>query len=60
MICQISPIKTKTQALAKLKESLAQAEVKGHLAELSLPEHVELWSPITSGPYIVPVTRWIE
>ena len=65
MIHQISSIKTKTAALPQINRSLIQArhiqaEVKNRVAGHSLPVTGELWSPMTAGPYIVPITRWIE
>jgi hypothetical protein len=65
MIKQIAPIPTKTKLLPKIKKGLiqgrpAQSPVEKLPGQSPLPEVVEVWSPITSGPYIVPVTRWIE
>jgi len=65
MINQIATVKTKTEPLPKLNRGLIQARhIQLHVKELaatgSLPSTVELWSPLNSGRYIVPVTRWIE
>ncbi len=65
MINQISPVQAKTQPLPTINRSLLQARhiqaiVKERVAGTPLPATVELWSPITAGPYMVPVTRWIE
>ena len=65
MINQISPVQTKTGAIPTLNRSLLQARhiqvaVKERNAAPSLPTTVEIWSPLTAGPFIVPVTRWIE
>jgi len=65
MIYQISNVKTKTAPLAKINKGLLQArhiqaQLRERIAHESLPDHVEIWSPITAGPYLVPVTRWIE
>jgi hypothetical protein len=65
MINQISPVQTKTAALPIINRSLLQARhiqaiVKERVAGHTLPATVEIWSPLTAGPYIVPVTRWIE
>ncbi len=66
MIHQISPVQTKTEPLPKtINRGLIQARhIQAHVKELAtpapLPTEVEIWSPITSGPYMVPVTRWIE
>jgi hypothetical protein len=64
MIHQISPVQTKTEPLPKLNKGLLQArhiqtQVKERVGG-GLPTQVQLWSPLTSGPFIVPVTRWIE
>ncbi len=64
MIHQVAPVQTKTELLPKLNKGLLQARhiqsmVKGRIVN-GLPTQVEMWSPITAGPYMVPVTRWIE
>jgi hypothetical protein len=66
MINQIAPVAAKTAALPQLNKGLMQArhiqaQVKQGLTG-RLPTQVHLWSPITAGPYLVPVTvtRWIE
>ena len=64
MINQIAPVQIKTAALPQLNRGLLQARhiqslVKERVTD-SLPKQVQMWSPITSGPYMVPVTRWIE
>jgi len=65
MICQITPVKTKTEALPTINKDLLQARhiqvsVKEKGATHSLPENGYLWSPFTPGPILVPITRWIE
>jgi hypothetical protein len=65
MINQISPVAAKTGSLPNINRSLIQArhlqaQVKERALTGPLPSHVELWSPHTTGPYLVPVTRWIE
>ncbi len=65
MIYQVAPIKEQTVALPKLNKALLQARhiqarVKHAGPQAEPPTYVELWSPHTAGPYIVPVTRWIE
>jgi len=65
MINQISPVQTKTGAIPNINRSLIQARhiqavVKERTTAHSLPTTVEIWSPLTAGPFIVPVTRWIE
>jgi hypothetical protein len=37
-----------------------QAKLKEHVADPSLPRSGEFWSPMTSGPYMVPVIRWFD
>jgi len=64
MICQISDVKTKTEALPKINKGLIQArhiqaKLKEKIADGLLPSEGYLWSP-TSGPFLVPITRWIE
>jgi hypothetical protein len=65
MINQIAPI-TQTQAKPlAINKSLIQARhiqdrLKKHLPAPGKPEQGIISSPITSGPYIVPVLRWIE
>ena len=65
MIRQISDIKTKTEPLPQINKGLIQARhiqanVKERIVEGVLPNEGYLWNPMTSGPYLVPVTRWIE
>ncbi len=64
MIKQIAPVSTKTAPLPKINRGNIQARDIEILAiettATSLPNQVEIWSPMMSGPYIVPVTRWIE
>jgi hypothetical protein len=63
MICQISNVKTKTGAIPPINKGLAQARniqarLKNHAAPV--PQPLDSWTPITAGPYLVPVTRWVE
>jgi hypothetical protein len=65
MICQITEVKTKTEPLPKINRGLIQArriqaELKKRTARGTLPDRVLIWSPLTAGPYLVPVSRWIE
>jgi len=65
MIYQISEVKTKTEPLPKINKGLIQArhiqaKLKEQVADGLLPTEGVLWSPMTAGPYLVPVTRWIE
>jgi hypothetical protein len=63
MICQITPVKTKTEASPTINKGLLQARhIQAQVKERSkaLPENGYLWSPFTPGPVLVPITRWIE
>ncbi len=65
MINHIAPVQTKTAPLPSINRGLIQARhIQAHVKEQAatgdLPKIGELWSPITAGPYIVPITRWIE
>lgn len=65
MINQISPVQTKTAPLPTINRALIQARhIQAHVKEQAttsdLPRVGELWSPLTAGPFIVPITRWIE
>ncbi len=65
MINQIAHVQTKTAPLPGINRGLIQARhiqanVKEQAATGALPRIGELWSPLTAGPFIVPVTRWIE
>jgi len=65
MIYQISKIKTKTEPLPNINRDLLkarhiQARVKEKATDPSAPQEGYLWSPINAGPYLVPITRWIE
>jgi hypothetical protein len=65
MINQIHPVQTKTEPLPKLNKGLIQArriqaELKERLTGGLLPERGEIWNTMITGPYLVPITRWIE
>jgi hypothetical protein len=64
MIYQIESVKTKTAALPTLDKNLLQARrIQARLKEQPADKplrHHPLWSPITPGPFLVPVTRWVE
>jgi len=62
MICPVCPIKTKTAPLPRIGKALAQVRnIQARVKERTYPvDRSELWSPITAGPYIVPISRWIE
>ena len=62
MIHQIAPVAKQTTLL--MNKGLIQARhIQARLrkgAEEALPTHVEILGPGNLGPYVVPVTRWIE
>jgi hypothetical protein len=65
MINQIAPVPKTSYSPRGLNKGLIQArhiqaklKARGDLA--AKPEYGFLWSPITAGPYTVPITRWIE
>ncbi len=65
MIYQISPVKTQTGSLPTINKDLLiarhiQAQVKERAATQALPNLGYLYSPSTAGPFLVPVTRWID
>jgi hypothetical protein len=65
MIYQIGNIKTKTEPLptinrALLKARHIQAHVKEKAADGLAPRIGYILSPMNTGPYVVPITRWIE
>ncbi len=65
MIHQIAPVKTKTEPLPGLNRDLIKARhIQAHVKELAadglVPTEGYLFSPIHAGPYLVPITRWIE
>lgn len=53
MICQVKPIKTRTVKAASTDKTLVAPD------RAMRPEEL-FWSPMMAGPYIVPVSRWIE
>jgi len=65
MIQQINHVKTKTEPLPNINRDLLktrriQAHVRENAAGHLTATEGYLWSPIHSGPYLVPITRWIE
>ncbi len=65
MIHQIATVKTQTSPLHTINRDLLktrriQAHVKEKAADGLAPSEGYLWSSMNSGPYLVPVTRWIE
>ena len=64
MIHQVQSIKTKTEALPPVNKGLLQvrhiqARLNGQPDAKPLGRRA-VWSPITAGPFMVPVTRWVE
>jgi hypothetical protein len=45
---------------ALLQARHIQHHVKERTATGPLPATGVIWSPFTAGPFVVPVTRWIE
>jgi hypothetical protein len=65
MIYQISPVKTQTGPLPTINKGLLQvrhiqAQVKDRTSDSERPVEGYILSPFTAGPFVVPVTRWIE
>ncbi len=65
MIHQISNVKTKTEPLPIINRDLLKARhIQAHVKELAAdglaPTEGYLWSPMNAGPYLVPITRWVE
>jgi len=58
MIHQIAPI-SQTQTLPLNKDLMKVRHIQ-HRLKANQPDYGFLWSPATAGPYLVPVTRWIE
>jgi hypothetical protein len=53
MICRVKPIKNRNTKTSSIDKAFALPE------RAALADQVS-WSPITAGPYLVPVTRWVE
>jgi hypothetical protein len=53
MICLFKPIKNQAPKTTAIDKASAMAD------RTPQPEPV-VWSTYTPGPYIVPITRWIE
>ena len=65
MIHQIANVKTKTEPLPIINRDLLKTRrIQAHVREMatarSAPTEGHLWSPVHTGPYVVPITRWIE
>ncbi len=37
-----------------------QAKLNGRIVDAVPLDDGTFWSPVTSGPYLVPVSRWVE
>ena len=53
MICQVKPVKNLAAKKAAAETTFAKPERAGQPDAFA-------WSYYTAGPYLVPVTRWIE
>jgi hypothetical protein len=53
MICQVKPVKARTVKIATNENATVAPDRAVRAEEL-------FWSPMMAGPYIVPVSRWIE
>jgi hypothetical protein len=53
MICQVKPIKNLPSKITSIDPAFALPNRDMRVESLD-------WSPITAGPYLVPVTRWVE
>ena len=65
MIYQIANVKTKTEPLPAINRDLLKARhIQSHVKEMAAdglsPTEGYIWSPMNTGPYLVPITRWIE
>ena len=53
MICQVKPIKSRPAKTSSIDKAFALPD------RAVQPEQVA-WSPILAGPFVVPVSRWVE
>jgi hypothetical protein len=60
MIHQIFEVKTKTEALPKIEAVRIAHLPRGKAAENARANRDHFWSPLTAGPYLVPISRWVE
>jgi hypothetical protein len=65
MIYQIANVKTKTRPLPAINRDLLKARhIQAHVKEMAAdglaPTEDCFWSPMNAGPYLVPVSRWVE
>ena len=57
-IAQASPANQHNRDFAKAR--LIQAKLNGRVIDAAEIDYGYLWSPLTAGPYLVPVLKWIE
>jgi hypothetical protein len=65
MICQIKPVESQKESAAAINKGLIQARViqarlSGRIIDAAPLGDGLFWSPLTAGPYLVPVSRWAE
>lgn len=65
MIHHIASVKSKTQSLPHFNKGFMQArhiqaKLNGRIVDAVPLDDGTFWSPVTSGPYLVPVSRWVE
>lgn len=65
MIHQIAPIPQVKSPVTPInkdfaKARLIQARINGRVIDAAEIDHGYLWSPLTSGPYLVPVLHWLD
>ena len=64
MICPTHYMKSKSAILPRVKEKFPRAarilSKSTALPEAKTIDPGMVWSPMTAGPFMVPVTRWIE
>ncbi len=53
MICQVKPIKNQAAKTTSIDPAYALPNREARVQPIA-------WSPLTAGPYLVPVTRWVE
>ncbi len=58
MICSCSAAKAQAKPLPKIDKNSDKEQMPQDVPSTHAREH--FWSPITAGPYLVPVSRWIE
>jgi hypothetical protein len=65
MIHQICQVKAQTERLPELNQGFdqvrrLQAQLKARRPKRAQSTGEQFWSPMTAGPYLVPVSRWVE